>query len=96
MTAYLREEQSVMLPDAVPSERYLRTSEVAPIMHVSSKTVSRWAKEGKLPFLLTLGGHRRYPEQRIRAIVAGLREGGENYPGPWQDIQTPPQRQASL
>jgi excisionase family DNA binding protein len=35
---------------------------VADILHVSPKTVSRWAKEGKLPFLKTLGGHRRNPE----------------------------------
>jgi hypothetical protein len=28
---------------------YLRAAEVADILHVSPKTVSRWAKEGKLP-----------------------------------------------
>jgi excisionase family DNA binding protein len=43
-------------------------------LHVSPKTVSRWAKEGKLPFLKTLGGHRRYPEAKIRELVATLRE----------------------
>jgi excisionase family DNA binding protein len=45
---------------------YLRAAEVADLLHVSPKTVSRWAKEGKLPFLKTLGGHRRYPEAEIR------------------------------
>jgi excisionase family DNA binding protein len=53
---------------------YLRTAEVADLLHVSPKTVSRWAKEGKLPFLKTLGGHRRYPEAEIRDLVAELRE----------------------
>ena len=53
---------------------YLHTAEVADILHVSPKTVSRWAKEGKLPFLKTLGGHRRYPEAEIRDLAAGLRE----------------------
>lgn len=53
---------------------YLRTAEVADLLHVSPETVSRWAKEGKLPFLKTLGGHRRYPEARIRELVATLRE----------------------
>ncbi len=43
-------------------------------LHVSPKTVSRWAKEGKLPFLKTLGGHRRYPEAKIRELAATLRE----------------------
>jgi uncharacterized protein YxjI len=32
------------------------------------------AKEGKLPFLKTLGGHRRYPEAEIRNLAEGLRE----------------------
>jgi excisionase family DNA binding protein len=53
---------------------YLRTAEVADILHVSPKTVSRWAKEGKLPFMKTLGGHRRYPEVQIRELVDELRE----------------------
>jgi excisionase family DNA binding protein len=53
---------------------YLRTSEVADLLHVSPKTVSRWAKEGKLPFLKTLGGHRRYPESEIRQLANELRE----------------------
>jgi excisionase family DNA binding protein len=53
---------------------YLRTAEVADLLHVSPKTVSRWAKEGKLPFLRTLGGHRRYPEAEIRDLATELRE----------------------
>ena len=36
---------------ATTSPSYLRAAEVADILHVSPKTVSRWAKEGKLPFL---------------------------------------------
>ena len=57
---------------ATPS--YLHTAEVADLLHVSPKTVSRWAKEGKLPFLKTLGGHRRYPEARIRELASELQE----------------------
>jgi excisionase family DNA binding protein len=53
---------------------YLRTAEVAELLSVSPKTVSRWAKEGKLPFMKTLGGHRRYPEAEIRALAEDLRE----------------------
>jgi excisionase family DNA binding protein len=52
--------------------RYLRTTEVAAILQVSPKTVSRWAKEGKLPFLKTLGGHRRYPAAEIRQLAHDL------------------------
>jgi excisionase family DNA binding protein len=47
---------------------------VAALLHVSPKTVARWAKEGKLPFMKTLGGHRRYPEAKIRELLDRLRE----------------------
>jgi excisionase family DNA binding protein len=49
---------------------YLLSSEAAAILQVSPKTVSRWAKEGRLPFMRTLGNHRRYEEQAIRALLA--------------------------
>jgi excisionase family DNA binding protein len=54
--------------------RYLRAAEVAEILYVSPKTVSRWAKEGRLPFMKTLGGHRRYPAAKIRELAEELRE----------------------
>ena len=58
-----------------PTEpRYLRTAQVAELLHVSPKTVSRWAQEGMLPCLRTLGGHRRYPDAEIRALLDTLSE----------------------
>jgi excisionase family DNA binding protein len=57
---------------ATTTSSYLHTVEVADILHVSPKTVSRWAKEGKLPFLRTLGGHRRYPAAEIRQLADEL------------------------
>ena len=59
---------------ATRSPSYLSTGEVAVLLSVSPKTVSRWAKEGKLPFMKTLGGHRRYPEAQIRELAEGLRQ----------------------
>ena len=53
-------------------ERYLRTSEVAMKLQVSPKTVARWAKEGRLPYLATLGGHRRFPASAIERLVGDL------------------------
>jgi excisionase family DNA binding protein len=53
---------------------FLRPAEVAELLSVSPKTVSRWAKEGKLPFLKTLGGHRRYPAAEIQKLVNVLRQ----------------------
>ena len=51
---------------------YLTTAEVAEILHVSPKTVTRWAREGKLPHSRTLGGHRRYPSEAIRRLATEL------------------------
>lgn len=59
-----------MSKDTKPT--YLRAAEVAELLHVTPKTVSRWAHEGKLPCLRTLGGHRRYPEREIRALIERL------------------------
>ena len=53
-------------------EKYLRTSEVASRLQVSPKTVARWAKEGRLPYLATLGGHRRFPASAIEELVGNL------------------------
>jgi excisionase family DNA binding protein len=60
------------LPDA---ESFLHTSQVADLLHVSPKTIARWAKDGRLPCQRTLGGHRRYPEQAIRQLAASLAQG---------------------
>jgi excisionase family DNA binding protein len=60
------------VPDAEP---FLFTSQVADLLHVSPKTIARWAKDGRLPFQRTLGGHRRYPEQAIRELAASLAQG---------------------
>lgn len=51
------------------NERYIKTAEVAEILRVSPKTVSRWAKDGKLPHLITLGGHRRFPKGEIENLA---------------------------
>ena len=63
----------VLAPDNWQQDEFLKTSEVAKILRVSPKTVSRWAKEGKLPHLVTLGGHRRFPEGAIRTLAERLR-----------------------
>jgi excisionase family DNA binding protein len=67
-------------------EGYLRTAQVAAILSVSPKTVSRWAKEGRLPpHLRTLGGHRRYPERQVRELAASLRQEVTNHLRRWEE-----------
>ena len=64
-------EEGVVTNGNTNSE-YLKTAEVAEILHVSPKTVTRWAKDGKLPHSRTLGGHRRFPAEAIRRLADGL------------------------
>jgi len=52
--------------------RWLRTSQVAELLQVSKETVTRWAAAGKLPYFKTLGGHRRFEEQAILALLEDL------------------------
>jgi excisionase family DNA binding protein len=59
---------------ATTAPRYLLGGEVAEILQVSPKTIARWAKEGKLPSMKTLGGHHRYPEAEIRELATALHE----------------------
>jgi len=56
-------------PDAEP---LLTPAEVATMFCVDPKTVTRWAKAGKLTSIRTLGGHRRYRESEVRALLAGI------------------------
>ncbi len=60
------------LQRGTPDDVYLRTSEAARILRVSTKTVSRWAKEGKIPHVVTLGGHRRFPQTVIYQLARRL------------------------
>ena len=64
--------------DMADREAYLRTAEAAKILRVSGKTVSRWAKDGKIPHVITLGGHRRFPESAVRALADRLRVDATN------------------
>ena len=50
-------------------ERLLTPSEVAALFRVDPKTVTRWAKAGKLTSIRTLGGHRRYRSAEVHALL---------------------------
>jgi excisionase family DNA binding protein len=54
-----------------PDSRLLTPSEVAALFRVDPKTVTRWAQQGKLNAIRTLGGHRRYSESDIQAFLQG-------------------------
>jgi excisionase family DNA binding protein len=50
-------------------EVLLTPSEVAKLFRVDPKTVTRWAKAGKITAIRTLGGHRRYRQSEIQALI---------------------------
>jgi excisionase family DNA binding protein len=53
------------------TEALLTPAEVAAMFRVDPKTVTRWAKAGKLSSIRTLGGHRRYRESEVKALLTG-------------------------
>ena len=52
------------------SEPLLTPGEVATMFRVDPKTVTRWAKTGRLTSIRTPGGHRRYRQTEVRALLA--------------------------
>ena len=50
-------------------EVLLTPAEVAKLFRVDPKTVTRWAKAGKLTAIRTLGGHRRYRRSEVESLL---------------------------
>ncbi len=48
------------------------------MLRVDPKTVTRWARGGKLSSIRTPGGHRRYSENEVRGFLNG-----------WQGVSMP-------
>ncbi len=51
------------------SDKLLTPGEVAELFKVNPKTVTRWARAGKITAIRTLGGHRRFDADEIRSIL---------------------------
>ena len=56
----------------IEDEELLTPAEVAAMFRVDPKTVTRWAKAGKLSSIRTLGGHRRYRASEVARLRAGI------------------------
>jgi len=52
----------------------LTPQEVARIFGVNPRTVTAWARAGQLPFIQTLGGHRRYRRDAVLDLYERLKE----------------------
>jgi excisionase family DNA binding protein len=69
-------------------DRLLTPGEVASLFRVDPKTVTRWAAAGRINSIRTPGGHRRFRESEIRALLRS--DGSES-----TTVATPTQRSAS-
>lgn len=49
----------------------LTSVEVAKLFRVDRKTVSQWAIAGRIGSIRTPGGHRRFRESEVRALLEG-------------------------
>lgn len=52
-----------------PADRLLTPGEVASMFRVDPKTVTRWAAAGRIGSIRTPGGHRRFRESEVRALL---------------------------
>jgi excisionase family DNA binding protein len=69
--AVLRQRAAVVSrpDDLLGGDRLLMPAEVARMFRVDAKTVTRWAKAGRIGSIRTLGGHRRFWESEVRALL---------------------------
>lgn len=61
----------------IEQEVLLTPAEVAKLFRVDPKTVTRWAKAGKLTAIRTLGGHRRYRKSEVQSLLNKVPNRGE-------------------
>ena len=57
------------MADSQHADALLTPAEVAALFRVNPKTVTRWARAGKITAIRTLGGHRRFRASEIRRCL---------------------------
>ena len=62
------------------NDDYVTPGEAARMLHVSPKTINRWANEGHLECVVTLGGHRRFRREVVSAAVEEMSARGAARP----------------
>jgi excisionase family DNA binding protein len=64
------------MADSTPPDALLTPAEVAALFRVNPKTVTRWARAGKITAIRTLGGHRRFRASEIRRCLEQMEHEG--------------------
>jgi len=65
----------VVAPESVGTD-FLTRSDVSKLLGVSPNTVTRWAREGRLPCQVTLGGHHRFDRELVKQLRKSLYRAG--------------------
>jgi excisionase family DNA binding protein len=69
-------KQSEAATTEVVAAQFLTRSEVSKLLGVSPNTVTRWAREGRLPCQVTLGGHHRFDRELVEQLRKSLYRAG--------------------
>ena len=77
-------------------DRLLTPGEVAALFRVDPKTVTRWAAAGRISSIRTPGGHRRFRESEVRALLEGEEGGMEDAPGVPPTDRPPTEQRGSV
>ena len=64
------------MADSAAPDALLTPAEVAALFRVNPKTVTRWARAGKITAIRTLGGHRRFRASEIRRCLEQMEREG--------------------
>lgn len=59
----------------------LRTGEVAVLFGVSPHSIRKWADDGKIPCIRTLGRHRLFPAREVAQVLRRISAPPEGSPG---------------
>jgi excisionase family DNA binding protein len=59
--------------EQLTSRRLLTPAQVAAAFNVCPRTVTRWANQGRIAYVRTPAGHRRYPAAAVQAFLNGDR-----------------------
>jgi len=81
------------LPVRLGDDRLLTPGEVAAEFRVDPKTVTRWAAAGRIGSIRTPGGHRRFRESEVRALLEGGQGGPDSGDAPAGPPPTRPSNQ---
>jgi len=66
----------------------LTTAEAARLAHVGASSVKRWADQGRLECVRTVGGHRRFRRGAIERFLSSLRGSDAGSASRWADMMT--------